>query len=403
MTVFGNPTPPGPRSALLRVLLSLLEEEIPMAVELRRRLHSDPELGGEEHETVGLVADMLPVRGKTFADTGLLASLGDPDSHAVWVRAELDGLELTETTGVPFASRKGRMHACGHDVHLAALVALFRAAYRIQEDLPARLVAVFQPSEERHPSGALALVNDPTLTEGVRAAVAAHVHPELPWGSIGAEPTTVNAAADAMHIVVTGAGGHAGYPHRTVDPVLALAHIVVGLHGLVGRRVDPVHAATLTVGYLQAGTTENVVPDTAEARVTFRALDEYDQRRLRAAVTEMVTHIAAANGCTATISLTKSEPPLVNDEQMADAARASAPQAGFSIAPPWRSCGGDDFAHYGAVCPALMVFVGLQGAPGFRPASLHQPDFLPPEESVSAVARALALAFVAGVSTVTGG
>jgi amidohydrolase len=199
----------------------LLEDEIPAAVKLRRELHALPELGGEEHRTTGLVADTLPVQGKSFAGTGLTASIGPANTDAVWVRAELDGLEVEKRTGAPYAASGGLMHACGHDVHLAALVALVRAANRLQGDLPARLVAVFQPSEERHPSGARFLVNDPLMTKGVKAAVAAHVHPDLAWGAIGVEPGAVNASCDAAHILIKGTAGHAAYPHRAVDPVLA--------------------------------------------------------------------------------------------------------------------------------------------------------------------------------------
>jgi amidohydrolase len=374
----------------------LLQEEIPAAVKLRHELHAVPELGGEEHRTIGLVADRLPVQGKSFAGTGLAACVGPAEINAVWVRAELDGLEVEERTGAPYAATGRLMHACGHDVHLAALVALVRAANRLQDDLQAPLVAIFQPSEERHPSGARVLVSDPSMTKGVKAAVAAHVHPDLLWGTIGVEPGAVNAACDAVHILIKGTAGHSAYPHKAADPVLALAHVIVGLHSIAGRRVDPIHPATLTVGCIRAGATENVIPEIAEARATFRSFDESDQKTLRAAIRQMVAHVSAAHGCTATTVFTKSEPPLVNDENLAQTAQALAPHADFLIAPPWRSCGGDDFAHYGSICPSLMVFVGLHGAPNFRPASLHQPDFLPPDHAVAAVAKALALAYVAG-------
>ncbi|MFA1550932.1 M20 family metallopeptidase [Actinomadura chokoriensis] len=379
-------------------LLRVLDEELPAAVKLRHRLHAVPELGAHEHATIALVEGDLPVTGAPFAGTGRLASTGLPGRGAVWVRAELDGLAIAERTGSPHAAANGHMHACGHDVHLAALTALVRAAHRMRDVLPARLVAVFQPSEERSPSGALALVNEPALGAGVRAAVAAHVHPDLPWGGLGIEPGPVNAAADAVHIVVEGAGGHAAYPHRATDPVLAMAHLVVGLHGLVGRRVDPVRAATLTVGSVRAGSAENVIPGRAEVMATVRALDEDDQDRLRRAVAGMAEHIAAAHGCTAALTFPKSEPALVNDAGLARAARELAEPAGFAIAPPWKSCGGDDFAHYRAVCPALMIFVGLDGAPGFTRVPLHRPTFLPPDEAVRAVARALAVGYVAGAA-----
>ncbi|WP_230421026.1 M20 metallopeptidase family protein [Actinomadura soli] len=386
------------QTGMLPKLLDLLDDELPAAMELRHRLHAVPELGAQEHATIALVEARLPVPGTPFAGTGRLVSFGPAGRDAVWVRAELDGLAIEERTGSPHAAANGRMHACGHDVHLAALTALVRAAHRVRDALPARLVAVFQPSEERSPSGALALVGDPGLAAGVTAAVAAHVHPDLPWDGLGIEPGAVNAAAAAVHIVIEGAGGHAAYPHLAADPVLPLAHLVVALHGLVGRRVDPVRGATLTVGSVRAGAAENVIPGRAEALATIRALDEDDQDRLRRAVTEMAGHIAAAHGCTATLAFPKSEPALVNDERLARTARALAQRAGFGIAPPWKSCGGDDFAHYRAVCPALMIFVGLRGAPGFEPVPLHRPTFLPPDESVRAVARALAVGYVAGAA-----
>ncbi|URN06724.1 M20 family metallopeptidase [Actinomadura madurae] len=396
MTADGSLAPPA--IGTLQELLRLLADEIPAAVELRHRLHRVPELGSQEHATVALIEDSLPVQGRSFAGTGRLVSIGDASHDAVWVRAELDALAIRERTGAPYAATGENMHACGHDVHLAALVALVRAAHRMRDGLPARLTAVFQPSEERHPSGALALVNDPELAVGVRAAIAVHVHPELPWGGVGIEPGAVNAAADAVHIVIKGAGGHAAYPHQATDPVLALAHLVVGLNGLVGRQVDPTRAATLTVGSVRAGSTENIIPDEAEAKVTFRALDERDQDRLRDAVRRMATGVAEAHGCTAELTFPKSEPALVNDDRAALAARSLAAIGGFRLAPPWRSCGGDDFAHYRAVCPALMIFVGLRGAPEFQPAPLHQSDFLPPDGAVAAAARALALGYVAGLS-----
>jgi amidohydrolase len=379
----------------LKLLLAQLERELPDAVVLRHELHATPELGYVEFETSRIVAEALPVRSSSLLQTGILARVGRGAPTAIGVRAELDGLPLAELTNSPFAATNGCMHACGHDVHLAALVALVRAAHRMADELPAPLLAIFQPSEERHPSGALALTESPELRDAVRAVVAAHLHPDLSWGTVGAEPGVVNAAADAAEIVVEGVAGHGAYPHRARDPVLALAHVVVALHSIVGRRVDPTHGAAITVGMLSAGATENVIPARAEARATLRALDIVDQGILRDAVRATVEGIAGAFGCSGTVAFTKSEPPLVNDATLAAAVRQLGPEAGSCIAPPWRSCGGDDFAHYGALAPSLMVFVGLHDAASFTPVPLHHPEFLAPDEAVGMVARAQALAYIA--------
>ncbi|HVV13261.1 M20 family metallopeptidase [Amycolatopsis sp.] len=375
-------------------LLRLVDDELPAATALRERLHAVPESGFHEVRTAALIAEALPVEPVRVAGTGLLARFGGP--RGVLVRAELDGLEIPEETGAPFASANGHMHACGHDVHLAALVAVTRAAYRMRDELPAPFAAVFQPSEERHPSGAVALLEEPELASGFDVVVAAHLHPLLAWGSIGVEPGAVNAASDAAEIVVDGLGGHGAYPHLAADPVLALAQVVVTLHTVVGRRIDPTHAAALTVGKIEAGTSENVIPPRARAWATLRALDAADQAVLREVVVSTVEAVARAHGCTATVRFTKSEPPLVNDERLAQLTAALAPTVGLAVAPPWRSCGGDDFAHLHRLGPALMAFVGLHEAPGFRPRPLHHPEFLPPPSAVSAVARTQAAAYLAG-------
>ncbi|MEV4468881.1 M20 family metallopeptidase [Nonomuraea salmonea] len=384
-------------------LLTLLSDEIPSAILLRHRLHSTPEIGGAEYETCRAIRELLPVPYRSAAGTGLIARVGPSGIPSVVVRAELDALEITEETDAPFAATNGHMHACGHDVHASALLALVRAAHRMGDDLPVPLVAVFQPSEERQPSGAVALLETGELTpEQATAMVAVHVHPDLPWGSIGAEAGAVNAAADAVLIEIEGRGGHAAYPHRTRDPVLALSHLVVAVHGLVGRHIDPLHGATITVGAVHAGSAENVIPSTAQARLTIRAMDESDQEELRAAVRKTAVHVAEAFGCTAELTFVKSEPVLVNDPALALRTQELAAGAGFTVSPPWRSCGGDDFAHYGAHAPSLMAFVGLNGAPGFIHAGLHDRRFLPPDATVAAVARAQALCYVAAITPAAG-
>jgi amidohydrolase len=146
---------------------------------------------------------------------------------------------------------------------------------------------------------------------------------------------------------------------------------------------------------LSAGAAENVIPAHAEARATLRALDLADQSTLRDAVRATVDGVASAFGCSGTVTFTKSEPPLINDTALAAAIRQLAPEAGCRIAPPWRSCGGDDFAHYRVLAPSMMVFVGLHGAPGFTHVPLHHPQFLAPDDAIGMVARAQALAYAA--------
>jgi amidohydrolase len=386
----------------LRRLLAAVERELPRAVELRRRLHAHPELAHAEVETSAAVAAELPVGGEVVAGTGLIARVGLADGAPVAVRAELDGLPIRERTGAPFSADAalGAMHACGHDVHMAALVALARAAHALGAALPAPLLAVFQPSEEAYPSGAEQLL-EPLGAIAPAAMVAAHVHPELPWGAVALDPGTVNASCDAVEITVAGEPSHGAYPHRGRDPILALAHIVVALHAQVGRSIDPIHPATLTVGALEGGSAENVIPAHARARGALRAYRPEDRLALRRMVEEVVCGVASAHGCRGAVELTPGEPALVNDPAVVARARELLSGAGLSPAPEWRSTGSDDFAFFGALgatattpMPLAMGFVGLHGAAGFTCRPLHHPELLVPDEAVGAVARVQAVLYL---------
>jgi amidohydrolase len=397
---------------VLDALLEAIEHELPRAIALRHRLHAAPELAHAEVQTSASVAAELSVASVAVAGTGLLARVDpgtDPDRAAssvgagggpIAVRAELDGLPLRERTGAPFAASGDVMHACAHDVHMAALVALARAARAAADALPAPLLAVFQPSEEAYPSGARQLADDALGELAPAAIVAAHVHPELRWGTVALDPGTVNASCDVFTITVEGAPSHGAYPHHGRDPILAIAQVVVALHAQLGRRIDPLSAASLTIGVLEAGSAENLIPARAQARGALRAHLPQDRLALRELVVQTATAVAAAHGCRAGVELEAGEPALENDPRIIVRARELLAGAGLAAAPEWRSCGSDDFAFFGALAPVAMAFVGLDGAEGFTARPLHHPELLPPDAAVGAVARVQALLYVAAARTV---
>jgi amidohydrolase len=397
---------PTSTEALLTELLAGVERELPRAIELRHRLHAHPELAHEEHLSAATLADELPVPCVTVADTGRIARVGPRDGAGVAVRAELDGLPMQERTDAPFRATGGAMHACGHDVHMAGLIALLRAAHELSEALPAALLAVFQPSEEAYPSGAEQLIEEldtPALAALTPAAmVAAHVHPELPWGTVALDPGTVNASCDYVTITVQGESSHGAYPHRGRDPILAIAQIVLALHAEIGRRIDPLHPATLTVGVLEGGSAENIIPAHARARAALRAYRPEDRLVLRALVGEVVSGIASAHGARAVVELAPGEPALENDPGIVTRARELLAGAGLTAAPEWRSCGSDDFAFFSALrVPLAMGFVGLDGADGFQVRPLHHPELLPPDAAVGAVARTQAVLYLAAAASLS--
>jgi amidohydrolase len=280
---------------------------------------------------------------------------------------------------------------------MAALVALARAAASLGE-LPAPLLAVLQPSEEAYPSGAREMLAGPLASARPAAIVAAHIHPELRWGTVALDPGVVNASSDSVEIAVHGEPSHGSYPHRGRDPLLAVAQIVVALHAQAARRVDPLAPALLNVGILEAGSSENVIPARARARVSLRAYEERERAELRGLVEQTVEGIAAAHGCTATAELIEGEPALENDAGIVARARELLGRTGLAAGAPWRSLGSDDFAFFGELAPLAMAFVGLEGAPSFTPRPLHHPELLPPDQAVGAVARTQALLYVAAAA-----
>ena len=368
-----------------------LAEELPGAGELRRWLHSRPCVSGSERPTRDAVLAALPDGAVTpVADSGALVRIGG-DGPAVGLRAELDALPVTERTGVAWAADDGAMHACGHDVHMAALVAVCRALDRLGPP-PVPVLAVLQPREETYPSGARDIVAS-GLLDGVRAMVGAHVQPVLPAGTVACTPGGVNASADEFAVTMRGPGGHAAYPQRTSDPVLALSQFVVSAQQIVARDADPMVPAVVTVGALTAGEAANAIPDRATARGTLRAMSEDQRGVLWRRVREVADGVAATHGCAADVTLTEGEPLLVNDADLAGRAARVLGAFGHRVSEPLRSCGADDFSYYTAAAPSLMMFAGTDHAdPG---ATLHRPTFLPGDDAIGHVADALLAAYLA--------
>lgn len=366
-----------------------LAAEIDAAIALRHELHAAAEPSGAEHRTAARVAEALgSPDAETVAGTGRLVRIGGP-GPCIALRAELDALPIAEETGAPWASRTGAMHACGHDVHLAALTACCRAA-RVVE-LPVPVLAVLQPREETIPSGAKDIVESGALAaHSPSAIIAVHLQHQLPAGTVGAAIGTVNAATDDIEITVEGAGGHAGYPQLAADPVTTLCQVIIALQQIVSRRSDPTHAVVISVGMIEAGQAANVIPNTAIARGTLRVLDEADRPRLHAMLRETVRHTCLAFGCTGTVTIDQGEPALVNDEELTVATWPRLREAGFTVDTSLRSCGADDFSYYAANAPTLMMFLGTGG-----PFSLHHPSFLPGDELVGQAAKAMQAGYLA--------
>lgn len=391
--------------------VAALELELPAAVALRRELHASPRLSGDEHDAAAFIErelrDVLSL--ETVADAGRIGRLeaaapaSPAASPAVAVRAELDALPVAERTGAAFASTNGAMHACGHDVHQAALVALVRSAARA--GLPFALAPMLQPREETYPSGALDILESGALERlDVRHVIGAHVHPGVPAGSVAVGDGYINAAADEVRISISGRGGHGAYPHEAQDPVAAIAQIALSLQETVRRTVSPMNPALVSIGTLIAGEgAANVLPADSFLRATVRTTDARDREAIAVAIERLATHTALAFGVEATVEVGRGEPVLLNDARIALGAEHWLGVMGVPVDPPMRSLGADDFSYFTEALPSIMMFAGVREPDRADMPALHDARFLPDDRAVRTVALAMLAGCLSAAEALAGG
>lgn len=373
-----------------------LERHLPPAYELRRELHREPDLSGDESQTRDRVLDALPSVSAPVkvAETGAVVRLGPP-GPAIGLRGEMDALPVHEETDVDWASTNDNvMHACGHDVHLAALVAVAHALHEVTPPVP--LVMVLQPREETYPSGAEEIAQHQVLSnEDCRVMIGAHVQPALDAGVVACVAGGVNASSDEFEITVSGEPGHAAYPHQTYDSLLAMAQVVVALQSIVSRSVDPMQPAVVGVSSFNAGQASNVIPGAALARGTMRALSPDTRELLHHRVREIAGGVAMAHGCSASVTITRGEPVLENDPVLVAQIEAQLHDRGIPVSSTLRSMGADDFSFFSEQMPTTMLFVGTETSE-----RLHSPRFLPNDDDVRQTARAMLAGYLGAAEAI---
>ena len=286
----------------------------------RRELHRHPELGFEEHRTAGFVAkhlEALDLELKTgVGGTGVMGLLRAPRAvgPATLLRADLDALPVQEVAGREYGSTvDGCMHACGHDGHMAMMLGAASLLARRRDELKRDVLFCFQPAEEGL-GGAERMIGDGALDwVEVGVVFALHLWTPFPVGTINLRPGPIMAAADEFTARIVGRGGHAAQPHLAADPVVAAAQAVVALQSIVSRAVDPLQAAVVTVGALQAGRASNVIPREARMEGTMRSFDDDVRRLLRERVPAVLEHAARSAGCRSEFELRTGFPATVND------------------------------------------------------------------------------------------
>jgi amidohydrolase len=359
--------------------------QLAAAVELRRTLHRWPEVGNElpiTQQQVLAAIESLPLDVTVHETTSGVAALltGGKPGPTVLLRGDMDALPLHEDTGLEFSSgHDDQMHACGHDTHTAMLVGAARLLADRAGDLAGRVLFMFQPGEEGEHGARFmldeGLLDVPPLNDGtpspVSGAFALHITSMLPTGWLTCRGGPTMASADTLLITITGKGGHASEPFRAVDPIPVACEIVQALQTMVTRTIDVFDPSVVTVGRITAGTTDNIIPETAQIEGTIRAVSEATRALVHSNIARVAEGIAAAHGVAVSVEIDSGYPVTVNDDDFAGNALSLAQLVagtGSVVELPHPIMGAEDFSYVLQRVPGSMMFLGGT-APGVDPST----------------------------------
>lgn len=365
------------RKALEQKLTSFFEE-----------LHMHPELSYEEYETTERIKRELAAAGIEILQiplkTGVTAIVrGAKPGKTYGLRCDIDALPIAEETDLPYKSKTpGKMHACGHDFHTAAV---FGAALLLQErkeELQGTVKNLFQPAEES--SHGAETVLETGVFSDVTAIFGLHTAAYLPVGTLGIRAGSVMAAVDRFELNITGTGCHGGHPDEGVDTILVAASVIQAFQSIVGRNLNPFHTGVVSVTRINGGNTWNVIPDKVELEGTVRSMEKDDRIFIERRMREIAEHTAAAYGANAELLWYPGPPATVNEKAWSAFAQKVAEESGFEVVPQRNSTGGEDFAFYLEKIPGCFINVGTGvGYPN------HHPKFYADEAALTPAAEYL--------------
>lgn len=358
-------------------------QQFDQIVEIRRDIHRHPEIGFEVARTAGIAAGELEKLGipvqTGVGKSGVVGDLTVPGAtRRIALRADMDALPMQELRQVPYKSLfDGKAHMCGHDAHTAMLIGAARVITELKDHLKANVRFIFQPNEENLPGGAPAMIADGAL-EGVDEIFGLHVWPPIPTRSFGICQGPALGQPDVFEIEITGVGGHAAVPHLTVDPVVIGAQFVSNIQSIVARNVDPLQSAVVSVTRFHAGTTHNVIPQSAHIVGTVRTFDKEVQRMIRNRLKNMLAALTASHGAQYRFDYTEGYPVCFNHpasvEKALAATRAIAGEARVHY-PQTPVLGGEDFAYYTQKIPGCFIFLGIRNPEKDIVYMCHDPRF----------------------------
>jgi len=349
-------------------------------IEWRRDFHMHPEIGFELHRTSKIVAEELEKMGyrvkRGVGKTGVVAEIGE-GGKLIAIRADMDALPILEMNESEYVSQnKGAMHACGHDSHTA--MALGAALLLSKEKLSGRVRFLFQPCEEtvdaEGKSGAQRM-SDEGAMEGVDYVIAQHVDPSKPVGTIGINAGPSSGGVDSWQAIIRGKGGHGAHPDKTIDPFYMMSHVIIALNAIVSRRIDPFEPAVVSIGAINGGFTENVIPEEVKIIGTLRFTSEETHRRIVTEI-ERAFDIVKVLGGEYEIHYDIGGPPMINDKFVSDVIEKAGRDllGAENVSEIHKTLGAEDFGEFMKHAPGAMFTLGTQKA-GHEDYLLHHPKF----------------------------
>ncbi|MGV3289471.1 M20 peptidase aminoacylase family protein [Bacillus wiedmannii] len=367
-----------------------LEQLTEMLISIRRNLHEHPELSYEEFKTTKTIKNWLEEKNITIInsslETGVIAEIsGNNSGPIIAIRADIDALPIQEETNLPYASKiPGKMHACGHDFHTAAIIG---AAYLLKEkesSLSGTVRFIFQPAEESS-NGACKVIEAGHL-HGVQAIFGMHNKPDLPVGTIGIKDGPLMAGVDRFEIEIHGVGTHAAVPDAGVDPIVASSQIVIALQTIVSRNISSSHNAVVSVTNIHSGNTWNVIPEKATLEGTVRTFQTETREKIPALMKRIIQGVSDALGVKTEFRFYAGPPAVQNDTYLTNLSSQVAEKMNLNIISPTPSMAGEDFSFYQQEIPGSFVFMGTSGTHEW-----HHPAFTVDEQALPISAEYFAL------------
>jgi len=362
----------------IKILSKSIEKEV---IDLRRQIHQNPELRFEEKETAKLIEKYLldnkiKVHSNYNNTTAVIGEIGNGNlGPTIALRADMDGLPISETTGLYFSSKNpGKMHACGHDAHVAILLGAAKLLSRMKEDIKGRVIFVFQPAEEGS-GGAQSILRGGLLKDfNIDMFFGHHVWPELPAGTYGIKSGTLTSVSDMIEIEIEGKSAHGAMPEKGKDPIVILSYLILNLQELISREISPYQAAVLSICKIKSGTKHNIIPDKAYIVGTMRCFSKKNHKYMLKRLEQIVNGTAVTFNTNIKLNVKHMADSVLNDQKLTIEVKKFAKEYwGYDKIKELEKplIIGEDFAYFSEQVPSFFGLLGIGGSYGLHNSNFH--------------------------------